>query len=224
MYLWWPSNSRVSSFSQRLQPIQPSNAVFVRVLQRSLRYDFIQAEADLTVLLEEQALARRLLAHIFNRRRDGVEHLHERQLVVQVLPDREHTDVAGHSVDDKYGLMRRHKNLVIPCRLQILTHKLHQERSPVQPLLRRQPVEPLQQNIAGPIGEQYTKNHGDSNAARDAQPQSWRNEARNARPTLAPVFLNQRRRASRIRVSTHYYLGSFDNNWYIIFRNAEKKN
>jgi hypothetical protein len=94
----------------------------------------------------------------------------------------------------------------------------------VQPLLRRQPVEPLQQNIAGPIGEQYTKNHGDSNAARDAQPQSWRNEARNARPTLAPVFLNQRRRASRIRVSTHYYLGSFDNNWYIIFRNAEKKN
>ncbi len=173
MYLRWPSNSRVSSFSQRLQPIQPSNAVFVRVLQRSLRYDLIQAEAYLTILLEEQALARRLLAHIFNRRRDGVEHLHERQLVVQVLPDREHTDVAGHSVDDKYGLMRRHKNLVIPRRLQILTHKLHQERSPVQPLLRRQPVEPLQQHIAGPVGEQYTQNHGDSNATRDTQPQSF---------------------------------------------------
>jgi hypothetical protein len=43
----------------------------------------------------------------------------------------------------------------------------------VQPLLRRQPVEPLQQHIAGPVGEQYTQNHGDSNATRDTQPQSF---------------------------------------------------
>ena len=149
-----------SSLLQRLQPSEPSDAILVGVLQGALRDDLIQTQTHLPVLLQEQALAGILSANVLDTRRDGVQHFHQRELIVHLLSNSENADVADDGVDNEDGLMRGDENLVVARGFEILRRQLDQERPPVQPLLRWKPMEPLQQDVARAIGEEHAQNHG----------------------------------------------------------------